>query len=259
MTQNFWTCLRFYTRLPTPAEAGGHAPPDFEASGWAIPLVGAFVGAIGGVALLIAVRSGLSPMLAATLAVAAMALVTGALHEDGLADFVDGVGGGATRDAKLAIMRDSRLGSYGALALCLTSLLRVFALAELAQTSGLAAASALIFAGAASRSAGLLPMSLLTPARADGAGAAATAPSLHVLGAMAGKALLIAFLPLLSGVSPFALVLAFSLAYAASTLIARIAQRQIGGYTGDVLGAAQQAAEIAVLITLSAGDANAFR
>ncbi len=259
MIQNFWTCLRFYTRLPTPAEAGGHAPPDFEASGWAIPLVGALVGTIGGVALLIAVRLGLSPMLAATVAVAAMALVTGALHEDGLADFIDGVGGGATRDAKLAIMRDSRLGSYGALALCLTSLLRVFALAALAQTSALAAACALIFAGATSRSAGLLPMSLLTPARADGAGAAATAPSLHVLGAMAGKTMLIAFLPLLSGVSPFALALAFLLAYAVCVLVARVAQQQIGGYTGDVLGAAQQAAEIIMLMTLSAGEGNAFR
>ncbi len=253
MIQPFWTCLRFYTRLPTPADAGGHAPPDFEASGWAIPLAGALVGAIGGMTLHISIRLGLSPALAATLAIAATALVTGALHEDGLADFVDGVGGGATRDAKLAIMRDSRLGSYGVLALCLASLLRVFALAALAQTNALAGVMALVFAGAASRSAGLLPMNLLAPARADGAGAATTAPSLHALGGMAGKALLIGFLPLLAGVSPVGILLAFLLAYAVCALIARVAQQQISGYTGDVLGAAQQASEIVILVTLSAG------
>lgn len=259
MTEQFWTCLRFYTRLPTPADAGAHAPPDFEAAGWAIPLVGALVGLIGGGALLIALRFGLSPLLAATGAVATMALITGALHEDGLADFIDGVGGGATLERKLAIMRDSRLGSYGALALCLASLLRIFALAALAQKSPLSAAAALIFAGAASRSAGLLPMSLLAPARADGAGASVAAPSLRALGAMAGKALVFAFLPLLFGVSPFTLALAFILAYAASALVAQMARRQIGGYTGDVLGAAQQAAEIIVLMTLSAGDGDALR
>lgn len=254
MTEQFWICLRFYTRLPTPAAAGAHAPPDFEASGWAVPLVGALVGLIGGGALLVVFRLGLSPLLAATGAVATMALITGALHEDGLADFIDGVGGGATSERKLAIMRDSRLGSYGALALCLTSLLRIFALAALAQRSPLSAAAALIFAGAASRSAGLLPMSLLEPARADGAGASATAPSLRALGAMAGKTLLFASPSLLTGLGPVLALSAFALAYATSALVAQCARRQIGGYTGDVLGAAQQAAEIIVLMTLSARE-----
>jgi adenosylcobinamide-GDP ribazoletransferase len=252
MIDPFWTCLRFYTRLPTPAVAGAHAPPDFDAGGWAVPLVGALVGALGGAALLIALRLGLSPTLAATLAVATLALVTGGLHEDGLADFIDGIGGGATSERKLEIMRDSRLGAYGALALCLTSLLRVFALSALAQTGGPAAGAALTFAGAVSRSAGLLPMSLLAPARPDGAGAAVTPPSPRALGAMAGKALLIAVAPLLSGASPLVVALAFLLGYATSALIARVASRQIGGYTGDVLGAAQQTAEIVVLLTLSA-------
>jgi adenosylcobinamide-GDP ribazoletransferase len=254
MIDHFWACLRFYTRLPTPIDAGAHAPPDFDAGGWAVPVVGALVGALGGGALLIAMRAGLSATLAATLAVAAMALVTGALHEDGLADFIDGIGGGATPERKLAIMRDSRLGAFGALALCLTSLARVFALATLAQSGAHAAAAALVFAGAASRSAGLLPMSLLAPARTDGAGASVAAPSWRALGALAGAALVFALAPALTGVSPLALALAFLLAFAASIFIARVAHRQIGGYTGDVLGAAQQAAEIVVLMTLSAGQ-----
>jgi adenosylcobinamide-GDP ribazoletransferase len=253
MIEPFWTCLRFYTRLPTPANAGAHAPPDFETAHWAVPLVGALVGAIGGAAASIFLRLGLSSMLAATGAVATMALVTGALHEDGLADFIDGIGGGASADRKLAIMRDSRLGAYGVLTLCLTSMLRVFALAALLQTSACAGAAALIFTGATSRCAGLLPMGLLSPARADGAGAAAAAPSRRALGAMAGQATLVAVAPLLAGVSPLLVMLAFLLAYGASVYISGVAQRQIGGYTGDVLGASQQASEIVMLIALSAG------
>ncbi len=253
MIDAFWICLRFYTRLPTPADAGAHVPPDFDTGGWAIPLVGALIGASGGGALSIALRLGLSETLAATLAVATMALVTGALHEDGLADFVDGIGGGATLERKLAIMRDSRLGAYGALALFLAIILRVLALADLTHAGGYAAAAALIFVGAASRTAGLLPMGLLAPARADGAAAAVTAPSPRALGAMAGTALPAALAPLLSGAGPLIVTLAFLLAYGASLIVARLAQRQIGGYTGDVLGAAQQAAEIVMLLTLSAG------
>ncbi len=254
MIEAFWTCLRFYTRLPTPADAGAHAPPNFDSGGWAIPLVGALIGAIGGGALLIALRLGLSETLAATLAIATMALVTGALHEDGLADFIDGIGGGATPARKLAIMRDSHLGAYGALALCLTSILRVLALADLTHAGGQTAAAALIFAGAASRAAGLLPMGLLAPARADGAAAAVTPPSPRALGAMAAKASPAALAPLLSGAGPLVVALALLLAYGTSLFVARLAQRQIGGYTGDVLGAAQQATEIVMLLTLSAGD-----
>src|SRR5437763_523525 len=95
---------------------------------WALPLIGLIVGAIAALVLLGAAWIGMTPAVAAGLALAAAVLVTGGLHEDGLADTADGLGGGKDRDHKLAIMRDSRIGSYGVLALMLTLGLRWSAL-----------------------------------------------------------------------------------------------------------------------------------
>src|SRR3954469_7984778 len=122
--------LAFYTRLPMaqPTPAGGVA---LARAGWAVPLVGVLIGALGALAYWIAVRLNLPPLVGATLAVCATLLLTGALHEDGLADPADGFGGGATRQQILDIMRDSRIGTYGALALGITLLLRIGTLADL--------------------------------------------------------------------------------------------------------------------------------
>ncbi|MDE3177602.1 MAG: adenosylcobinamide-GDP ribazoletransferase, partial [Pseudomonadota bacterium] len=124
--------LRFFTRLPIRGESGA---PDFQRIGWATPLVGALVGAIGAAALLAARSVGFSHLMAATLAVAAEVVVTGALHEDGLADVADGFGGGRDRAAKLAILRDSRIGTYGAVALILALLLRIEAIGAMSRIS----------------------------------------------------------------------------------------------------------------------------
>ena len=101
--------LRFFTRLPL---GGRAAPPDFHRIGWAAPLAGAIVGALGGLSLVVARDLGFPPLLAATLAVTTQIFATGALHEDGLADVADGFGGGRDREAKLVIMRDSRIGAF---------------------------------------------------------------------------------------------------------------------------------------------------
>ena len=132
--------------------------------------------AIGALALGLADRLGLPPLVCAGLAVGALVIVTGALHEDGLADVADGFGGGATRERKLEIMRDSRIGAYGAAALALSLILRVAALSALLDHGLGAAAAGLILAGAASRAAALAPLALLPAARADGLGAGAGAP-----------------------------------------------------------------------------------
>jgi adenosylcobinamide-GDP ribazoletransferase len=243
-------CLRFFSRLPLPPDDG--AMPDFRRAARALPAAGALLGGCGAAALLLARALGLAPPIAATLAVAALLLATGALHEDGLADLADGFGGGATKERKLDIMRDSRLGAYGAAALILALLLRVFALAALCDASALRAALALVATGAVSRAAALLPLYLLPPARADGAGAAAQAPSLGTLRAALGLAALFALAPLVAGAAPKGALLAYACALLAAFGVARLAQRHIGGYTGDVLGAAQQFAEIAALLMLSA-------
>ncbi len=251
LLEDLIACLRFYSRLDLPAARSG-AALDFIEALRALPLAGAIIGGFGGAALFCARAVGVAPLPAAVVAIAALVFVTGALHEDGLADAADGFGGGATRDEKLEIMRDSRLGAYGAIAIALALTLRVSCTAALAERGLSLAFCALICAGAVSRTAGLAPLLLLAPARRDGAGAAMPRPSrlaLRLAAIFAGAASLP---PLLAGLSVAQVVVADCAAVLAAVYVARLAQRQIGGYTGDVLGAAQQAAEIAVLLILCA-------
>jgi adenosylcobinamide-GDP ribazoletransferase len=232
--------LGFLTRLPVRERRAWH-DVDLAASVPLFPVVGALIGLAGGVGYALAAWLGLPPWPAAAVALATTIWLTGALHEDGLADVADGFGGGRTREDKLRIMRDPRVGSYGALALVLGLLARAGVLAALA--APWAVGAALVAAGAASRAALPAVMAILPSARTDGLAAAAGRP--HPLRAAA--AVLVGTLiavALLGEAAPAAL-----LASAGATFVAaRLAQRQIGGYTGDVLGAIQQLAEIAVLL-----------
>jgi adenosylcobinamide-GDP ribazoletransferase len=224
---------------------GEIAGPDSAPALRAAPLVGLAVGLLG--ALVFAALSGLalSPLVAALGALAVMAAATGALHEDGLADLADGLGGRDV-EARLAIMRDSRLGSYGALALVFSIGLRAAALDQIAQP-GLAA-FALVAAASASR--GLMPLLALwlEPARRDGLGAGLGEPSQEAVATAAVIALLAALLFL----GPLAGLLAIILGAGAVAGVAALARTRLGGYTGDVFGAAQQAAETAILLTAAA-------
>lgn len=247
--------LRFYSRLPVPALPWEHDPgalPDFTRAPRLLPVAGALIGGIG--AAVFALAQGLGAPIAAILAITALVTVTGAFHEDGLADTADGFWGGATVERRLAIMKDSRIGSYGGAALILSLMLRVAALAALAVKGGTTAAcAAIVVAAAWSRVCGLLPLVLLDPARREGAGAAAGRPSgttlVQALAIAAGLAMLLAAL---AGLPMLALpALAGGLLLAGITT--HIAYRKIGGQTGDVAGAAQQVAEIGVLLALVAG------
>jgi adenosylcobinamide-GDP ribazoletransferase len=210
---------------------------------WAFALVGACVGAIGGGVFLIGLALPLPPFVAAFIAVAAMAALTGALHEDGLADTVDGFGGGRGADRKLEIMRDSRIGAYGVLALILGVGLRAGAVASLAEY----ALPAWIAAAAASRAALPAIMAWLPLASATGLAATAGRPSRSgvVIGLFC--AAVVAVLAL--GPGPGAAVCAA--VGVAAIAVAALAQRQIHGYNGDVLGAAQQIGEIAALLCVA--------
>ena len=108
------------TRLPMGWLTTSVGPGRLADAVWAFPVVGAVVGAIGGAVFWFCTRLGMPPGVAAVWTLVSMLLVTGALHEDGLADFADGLGGGRTRERKLAIMRDSRIGTFGGLALMLS-------------------------------------------------------------------------------------------------------------------------------------------
>ena len=150
-------------------------------------------------------------------------------------------------------MRDSRIGAFGAIALVLSLLLRVGALAALTRGGFAVAAASLILSGAASRAGALIPLALLPPARADGAGASAgrlqTSDLIAAGLAVAG----VAFVAGLAALGVVRAVFAGVLAAAASWGMSVLARRQIGGQTGDVAGAAQQAAEIACLCALLIG------
>ena len=238
-------CLGFYTRIPVPRSVP--LPTNFAAAQWAAPLVGALVGLLGGIALLVAMWLGLPPNLAAIVALAVTLLATGALHEDGAADVGDGFGGGSTRERKLEIMRDSRIGTYGVCVLGLSLLARWAALAALATLGGWTVLACLVAAHAAARA--LMPafMRYVSPARADGLSAGvgrvdATAATIALtLGALA-------LLPL--GLA-FALFTA-ALLFVWFVALRALCQRQIGGQTGDVLGALEQGGEIIILFSACA-------
>lgn len=234
------TALSLLTRLPVGWLGADWAAMNPGRAVWAYPLVGAVVGGIGALVFAACRALGLSPALAALWTMAALLLTTGGLHEDGLADTADGFGGGRTRDRKLEIMRDSRIGSYGALALMLSLGLRAAALAAL--PSPRAAAAALIAAGVLGRAAMLLPLRLLPPARPGGLGArVAGGPGWAVaLACLWTLGLLLLQPPLRS-----ALLLAATALLAWT--ITRLARCQIGGVTGDVLGAVAVSVECLVL------------
>ena len=242
--EQFTTATAVLTRLPV--AAGAPAAGAVAAAGWAFPLVGAGVGALCTLAFLAAELAGCSAAIAAAIAVAAGIALTGALHEDGLADTVDGFGGGADRDAKLAIMRDSRHGTFGILALVFSIGLRAAAVAAIGEPVHVGLA--LVAAHAASRGALPLLMRLLEPARADGLGAAAGRPSqaVAIVAGSLGAAIALALL------GPRGGAVALLLAAAALALVAALARRQIGGYTGDVLGFFQQTGEIVMLLAAAA-------
>ncbi|WP_353859958.1 adenosylcobinamide-GDP ribazoletransferase [Azospirillum formosense] len=238
----------FLTRLPLrlsgPLAADAHA----RAMGW-FPLVGAGVGLFGGAVYGLAALVHLPPLPGALLALGAMVWLTGALHEDGAADVADGFGGGRDKARKLEIMRDSRVGSYGVLAIVFSVAVRAAALAALAEPR--AVIPALLASGALSRGGMAVIARALDPARADGLAARQGRPSPGTVALSLALALGVAALAV-KGLAPGAVPAAALAAVLAVLAVAWQARRQIGGHTGDVFGAAQQVAEAAVLLTLAA-------
>lgn len=248
--------LRFFTRLRV-GETEPGAPLDIDRIAWAAPVAGAAVGLIGALVLALTAALGLPLFLRATFATAALAVATGALHEDGLADVADGFGGGPTRARKLEIMRDSRVGAYGAIAIALALILRVGALAAALDGGFWRAASSLMLVAALSRAAALTPLALMAPARIDGAGAAAGRLDSNALATAWGSALVIAVALGLVVLGLAHALLAALGSGAGALLMVALARRAIGGQTGDVAGAAQQCGEIAAWCGLLIGHTSA--
>ena len=235
------TALSLLSRLPVP-----HGFADRAAgAAWAYPLAGLVIGTLAGLAGLAALWIGMPVPLAALVTLAASAGLTGALHEDGLTDCADGFWGGWTRTDRLEIMKDSRTGTFGVLALFLVLSARWSALWLLFQSGPGTALAGIIAAATLSRGSMPVLMSVLPPARKDGLSRrvgkvpGVTAATAAGLGCAACLVLTGSFVALI---------------WAAMALLAvgLMARSRIGGQTGDVLGAAQQLTELAVLIVLAA-------
>lgn len=225
------------TRLPLP----DHSSSGIR-SAWAWPLIGVVVGGLAVLAGWLAMWAGLSAGAAGIVILTTQIMVTGGLHEDGLADTADGLWGGWTRDRRLEIMRDSRIGSYGVIALVLVLLLRwtvIVQLIAVGQWGALAVAAAL--------SRGVLPgvMALVPNARDDGLSKGVGRPD-RTLAALS----LVLALAIGVAIGSQGILMATLAALAVAAILSRLAIARIGGQTGDILGAIQVVAEIAVLLAL---------
>jgi adenosylcobinamide-GDP ribazoletransferase len=243
----------FLTRLP-PDWLGGPAAtrPDFRRAARVFPLIGALVGAVGGAVLLLASWLHLPPLLAAALGVLATVAFTGALHEDGLADTTDGFGGGNTTARRLEIMDDSRIGTFGVIAVVFSILLRIAALTSLIALGPFRAALALVAAEALSRAAMVRFWESLPAAKLGGL-ASDTGPPDHqatVIALVLG--VVIALGLIWPGLGFWPAILAIFLAGVATYMFARLSNDAIGGRTGDTLGACQQIALLAFLVGTTA-------
>ncbi len=249
------TCIRFYSRLPVPALPGEspHALPDFRLVPRALPFAALVIALPAALIALLAGLAGVNALLTAALAVTGLVVATGAFHEDGLADSADGLFGGHTPERRLEIMKDSRVGTFGALALGLSLLLRVTALAAILQGAGAWAVAAAVLAAAPwSRVEGIRILATVEPTRRDGASAAVGQPTRSVLPIAYGLSGALALLLAATGALPLAgIVLGLALSALATYWLSRTAIRLIGGQTGDILGAAQQLGEIAIYLGLA--------
>ncbi|WP_116947944.1 adenosylcobinamide-GDP ribazoletransferase [Jiangella endophytica] len=236
----------FLTRIPVGSAPFAGSALD-RAGAW-FPLVGALVGGVGlGVWWVADELAG--PFVAAVAAVLATVIVTGALHEDGLADTADGLWGGATRERRLEIMRDSRLGTYGALALAGDLLLRVALVATAGSGSAaFADVARILLAGhVVGRAAPLVLAAWLPPARADGQG-----QRLGRLGAADTVVAAVTVLVVAVLTSGWWAPVVLAAAAVPVLGLRRAARRRIGGVTGDVLGAAVALTNLAVAIAVVA-------
>ncbi|UWR89287.1 adenosylcobinamide-GDP ribazoletransferase [Phaeobacter inhibens] len=240
---DFLLVLILLTRLPMPRLQKQQFARHAHAA-WAFPFAGVAVAVPACLLAVIAQGMGLSPMLAAGIALLTQTLLTGAMHEDGLADTADGFWGGFTRERRLEIMKDSQIGTYGVLALIMTIGLRWIAYASL-----LAADSVWALLPVAMLSRAMMPvvMAALPNARTTGLSSSVGRPPWRVCGLGLAIATLAAVLFL--GWNAWGPLLAMCMV---SAVIAATARTKIGGQTGDVLGATQQLCELVALLCLSA-------
>jgi len=236
----FLGAVQFLTRIPVRTRA---AVPHDRVLPW-LPIVGALIGiAVGGIA--VGLGHLVPTAVSAMLAVAAGLLITGAFHEDGLADVADAFGGGVTPERRMEIMKDSRHGTYGVAALCTSVVLRWVSIATIASSQAVFAG--LVAAHALGRTGAVSAMGVFPPAADAGLGAD-HARRLRPLATIAGLTVAVGIVFAVTGWWIGPLVAA---AVVGTVAVSVLAMRKIGGLTGDVLGAIEQVVECLVLVTVT--------
>ncbi len=237
--------LQFLTRLPIPF-ARTIDPQPLALAMRCFGLAGALIGAMNGLVLIALSYLHLPALMTAGLVIGFGFFLTGALHEDGFADSADGLFGGRTRDRRLEIMRDSRIGTYGASALGVLILMRAGVFEALLQEPPLQIILITAACGAFSRAMVVDLLWATRSARTDGLSALAGRPDrVTALGAIVSAGALTVWAGL--NVSPTAGVLALGIALAITGFMRRLANKLIGGQTGDICGAVQVLSEMGML------------
>ncbi|MFT5485188.1 MAG: adenosylcobinamide-GDP ribazoletransferase [Paracoccaceae bacterium] len=249
LLKDIYLSVVFLTRLPAPSWPEA-AARKLSAGMWAFPIAGVLIATIAGLVYAVCDAIGLPVYISALFAVVALIITTGGLHEDGLSDLADGVWGGANPARRLEIMSDSRIGAYGAIALIVSVAGRAAAIASIGQP--LFVLGALVASAAVSRAMMPAMMSAGTPAKPDGLGATAGTPAV----ANCAIALLLAA-AIAALAAPAGWIVCLIAAAMGAVLIGWFARRNLGGYTGDVLGAAQQVAELFALTMIASVIAEA--
>jgi adenosylcobinamide-GDP ribazoletransferase len=266
LVRQWLLALQFFTRIPVTGRLArwtGHSSEMARMSNAHLPgigvLVGGFAALVSWLALIALPSSIFSLAVAIVLGMAASIWMTGALHEDGLADFADGIGGGATRERALEIMKDSRIGSFGAVALVLALLLKCALLAVLIDKDRHFGLAAIVFANASSR---IFPLWAIE--RLDYVGDIATSRSADRAKRLNGRGWLIAIAWLFTSLLILqwlgaldrhwqACLLGAGMGLSAFGYLWRLCRRRLQGYTGDALGAIQQITELAIYFGCALG------
>lgn len=252
LIDDVFRALGFLSRVPIPDRFFIGHDGSMARAARAFPLAGLLIAVFPAAVLVVLLGIGTDPLMSALLALAALTLLTGALHEDGLADTADGLFGGRDREHALAIMKDSRIGTYAGVALILSFALRATALAAIARHAPpLATGAALLTAAAASRGLMVWHWSALPSARLTGTAASVGQPQSYARNFALGSAALIAAFLLLPSLSPHAFIAALALPALAAFGFTRWVDLRLGGHTGDTIGATQQICEITLLCSLA--------
>ncbi|TNM66671.1 adenosylcobinamide-GDP ribazoletransferase [Aliirhizobium smilacinae] len=242
--------VAFLSRIPVPDRFFLGQSGSFSRTVRAFPLAGVLIGLIPALLLYTLSQTG-DALVTSLIALSLMVLMTGALHEDGLADAADGLGGGRDKEHALAIMKDSRIGSYGVVAMILSFLLRAASLAALARFDSSLAAVSMLAAACVSRSVMIWHWSALPPARTNGVAASIGAPerTARNVALLTGGVMGLIFVASHLGV--MVAIFVVLVAAAAGQLFTGFVRRKLGGHTGDTIGATQQISEIVLLATLA--------